>query len=81
MFNPLKGLGDIRQLQKMQSALKEMTLTVEKDGVLIKIRGDQYIEEVSIDGTTDPRIAQAINEAVKKTQEQAAKKLMEFSNQ
>lgn len=83
MFNPLKGLGDLRQLQqsaqKMQEALKQESLSTEKDGVLVKIRGDQHIIEVSIDGTVDARVAEAINEAIAQTQKLAAKKLLELS--
>ena len=85
MFNPLGGLGDIQKLQqqaqKMQSALQQEQITVEKNGVVITMRGDQQIIEVTVDGVIENRIAEAINEAVKKTQELAAKKLIEISQQ
>lgn len=85
MFNPLGGLGDIQKLQqqaqKMQSALQQEQITVDKNGVVITMRGDQQIIEVTVDGVIENRIAEAINEAVKKTQELAAKKLIEISQQ
>lgn len=85
MFNPLGGLGDIQKLQqqaqKMQSALQQEEITVEKNGVRIVMRGDQQIIEITVDGVIENRIAEAINEAVKKTQELAAKKLIEISQQ
>lgn len=85
MFNPLGGLGDLRKLQQqaqqMQQALQKEEVIVEKHGVRVIVRGDQQIIEVSVDGIIENRIADAINEAVKKTQELAAKKLIEISQQ
>lgn len=85
MFNPLKGLGNLQQLQQqakqMQSALQQEEITVEKDGVLIVMRGDQRIINVEIDGAIENRVAEAINEAVKKTQELAARKLLQMNQQ
>ncbi len=83
MFNPLGGLGDLQKLQqqakKMQEALQQEEVTVEKNGVRVVIRGDQQLIEVAVDGVIENRIAEAINEAIKKTQELAAKKLIEVS--
>jgi len=81
----LGGLGDIQKLQqqaqKMQAALQLETVTVEKNGVKITMRGDQQVLEVEIDGIVENRVAEAVNESVKKTQELAAKKLIEISQQ
>lgn len=81
----LGGLGDIQKLQqqaqKMQSALQQETVVVEKNGVKITMRGDQQVLEVEIDGIVENRVAEAVNESVKKTQELAAKKLIEISQQ
>lgn len=83
MFNPLKGLGNLQQLQQqakqMQDALQKEEVTVEKNGVTIVMRGDQKIINVEIDGVMENRVAEAINDAVKKTQELAARKLMEMN--
>lgn len=83
MFNPLSGLGDLKKLQeqasKMQKALQQEQVTVEKNGVKVIVRGDQQILEIFIDGVMENRVANAINEAVKKTQELAARKLMEMN--
>lgn len=81
----LGGLGDLQKLQqqaqKMQAALQQETVVIEKNGVKITMRGDQQILEVEIDGIVENRIAEAVNESVKKTQELAAKKLIEISQQ
>ena len=79
------GLGDLQKLQqqaqKMQAALQQETVVIDTNGVKITMRGDQQIQEVEIDGIVENRVAEAVNEAVKKTQELAAKKLIEISQQ
>lgn len=83
MFNPLGGLGDLQKLQQqaqqMQQSLQKEEVTVEKNGVKVVVRGDQLIQEIEIDGIVENRIADAVNEAIKKTQELAARKLIELS--
>ena len=81
MFNPFKGLGDIAKLQKMQKELQNQEVTVDLNGVMVVMRGDQKIKDIQVDGISENRIAEAINEAVKKTQQQAAYKLMEMSKE
>lgn len=85
MFNPLDGLGDLQKLQQqaqqMQQALQKEQVVVEKNGVKVVLRGDQAIESVEVDGVIENRIADTINEAIKKTQELAARKLIEISSQ
>ena len=83
MANPFGALGDLQKLQQqaqqMQHALQQETVEVEKNGVKVVVRGDQHVQEVEIDGIVENRVVEAINEAVRKTQELAAKKLMEIS--
>jgi len=85
MLNPFGALGDLQKLQqqaqKMQATLQQERLVVEKNGVKVAIRGDQIIESIEVDGIVENRIAEIINEAIKKTQELAAKKLIEMSGQ
>lgn len=85
MANPFGALGDLQKLQqqaqKMQAALQQEQVVVEKNGVKVTLRGDQVIESIEVDGIIENRIADAVNEGVKKTQELAAKKLIEISSQ
>ena len=85
MLNPFGALGDLQKLQqqaqKMQAALQQEEVVIEKNGVKVIIRGDQIIESIEVDGIVENRIAEVVNEAVKKTQELAAKKLIEISSQ
>lgn len=82
MFNPLKGLGDMKKLRDqavaMQRELAKEVVTVEKNGVTIIMTGDQKIDKVIIDGRDERRVAQAIAEAIQKTQEIAARKLTQM---
>jgi len=77
MVNPFGALGDLQKLQqqaqKMQAALQQEQVVVEKNGVKVTLRGDQVVESIEVDGIIENRIADAVNEGVKKTQELAAK--------
>ena len=79
MFNPLKQLGDIKKMRdeamKIQKELQTEQVTVQKHGVNIVISGDQRIRSLQSNGKSDDDIKEAINEAIKKSQEVAAKKL------
>ncbi len=83
MFDSLKSLGNLQKLQQqasqMQAALKQEEVVIEKNGVRIVMRGDQQIMSVTIDDHEENRVSEAINEAVRKTQELAARKLLELS--
>ena len=68
-----------QQAKTMQEALKKETVEVNKNGVRVVVRGDQVVMEVEVDGVLENRIGDALNEAVKKTQEVAARKLIEMS--
>ena len=85
MFNPLSGLGDLQKLQQqaqqMQQSLQKEQVVVDRNGVKVTVSGDQVIEAIEVDGIIENRIADAVNEAVKKTQELAARKLIEISSQ
>lgn len=79
MLNPFKGLGDLKhmrdQAMAIQKELQAEKINVSKGGVDVSISGDQKIISLSTNGQSDDRIRDAVNEAVKKSQEVAAKKL------
>lgn len=83
MFNPFKTIGDLKSMRdqavKMQQALSQEQVVVEKDGVRVVMSGDQKILEMTIDGQEDNRLREAVAEAIKKSQEIAARKLTEMS--
>lgn len=85
MFNPFKALGDLSSFQQkaaaMQKALAGEEIIVEKHDVRIVMTGDQKVKSIEVDGVIENRIADAFAEAIKKTQEIAARKLLAMQGQ
>ena len=83
MQNPLKSLGDLNQLRqqakKMQDDLAKEEIRVEKGDILVVISGDQKIRHFSVQGITSQDAVDVLNEAIKKSQELAAKKLQSMT--
>ncbi len=82
MFNPFQKMGQLNEMRKqameIQRQLQAERLTIEKNGVMIEITGDQKIQNLSSNGRSDNDIKDAVNEAIKKSQEVAAKKLSQM---
>ncbi len=83
MFNPFQQVGELKKMRDqamaIQKQLQTIVLTVDKKGVQVKISGDQKILEIKSNGKSDEDIKEAVNEAIKKSQEEAAKKLASIS--
>ena len=83
MFKPFGQIGEIKKMRDqammIQRQLQAEEIIVEKHGVRVVITGDQKIKELHTNGKNDNDIREAVNEAVKKSQEVAAKKLQEMS--
>lgn len=79
MNNPFGQIGELKKMRdqamQIQRLLSAEKVEVEKNGVQITITGDQKIQEIKTNGRSDNDIKEAVNEAVKKSQELAAKKL------
>lgn len=82
MFNPFQKIGEIKKMRDqamaIQRELQAEQLMVEKNGVTIEITGDQKIQKLSSNGRSDDDIKEAVNEAIKKSQELAARKLSQM---
>lgn len=76
-------LGDMNKLRQqamaMQKNLAGQTITVEENGVKVVITGDQKIVEISIQGISNEVLNDVLNKAIRKSQELAAKELMNVS--
>lgn len=83
MINPFKQIGDIKKMRdqamQIQKQLQQEEVIVDKNGVHIVISGDQKIKILESNGRSDKDITEAVNEAIKKSQEVAAKKLSQMS--
>lgn len=77
MKNPLAGAGqNIGLMKKMLQVKKEieaMRVDVSKNGVDVVVNGVPRIKELRTNGKGDKDIQEAINEAIEKAQESAAK--------
>lgn len=75
-------MTDLQDLQnqslKLQEALKNEEVTTDVGNIKIVMRGDQFVKNVYVNGEDNTELSGAFNEAVKKTQELAAKKLLEL---
>jgi len=82
-MNPFKQIGDLKKMRdqamEIQKQLAEEKVIVDRNGVHVIMSGDQKLIECSIDGNEDRRVIDAINEAIKKSQEIAARKLQSMS--
>jgi len=78
-FNPFGQLGELKKMRDqamaMQRELQSEIVEVSKRGVYVKISGDQKVLEIKSNDKSDEDIREAVNEAVKKSQEVAAKKM------
>lgn len=87
MFDKFQQMGQqAAQLKKvrdqavqMQKQLQAEVIEVEADGIRVVMTGDQKVETVSIDGNYEERLVKVLNDAIKKSQQVAAKKLQEMS--
>ncbi len=83
MINPFGQLGELKKMRDqamaIQKQLKLEEVEVSKHGVYVRISGDQEIREIKSNDKSDDDIRGAVNEAIKKSQEVAAKKLSQMT--
>lgn len=82
-FNPFGQIGEIKKMRDqamaIQRQLQQKIVDVNKHGVFVRISGDQKIVEIKSNGKSDNDIKDAVNEAIKKSQEVAAKELQSIT--
>lgn len=82
MFDKFKQLGELNKMRQQASALQKelekITETMEKNGWSVSVTGDQKIRYIKKDGEDMKFLVDLINEAMKKVQKEAAKKMMEM---
>lgn len=79
MFDKLQQLKELKKMRddamRIQKALDEETVEVEKNGVSVKVTLAQRFISIDANDKSDSDIVEAVNEAVKESQKQAAKKM------
>lgn len=82
MFDKFKQLNELRKMRsqamELQKELEKISETVEKGEWAVSVSGDQKIRYIKKDGEDMTQLVEAINEAMKKVQKEAAKKMMEM---
>jgi len=83
MANPFKALGDLnnlrQQAKKMQQELSAEEIRIEEGDIVVVISGDQKIKQFSVQGISSDEAVDVLNQAIKKSQEIAAKKLQSMT--
>jgi len=83
VFDKVKQMGELKKMRDeamaLQKQLAAIKTTISEDGVTVVVTGDQKIDELVIDGSPNMRVVNALNKALKKSQEIAAKKMQEMS--
>ena len=72
----MKQLNELRkQGQKMKSEMEQIMVEITEGDVQIKIRGDQEIQEVIVNGESRADLKKAFNKAIKESQKEVSRKL------
>ena len=75
MFDKAKVLA---QAYKLKKAVEAETVEVEENGIKVTVSGDQRVKFLSINGMENKVLVDAINKAMKKSQETAAKRMKDM---
>jgi len=59
----------------MKKRMEEIFLELEDRGIKVRLRGDNHLEELIVDGQKDERIRDVLNKALKEVQKKVAKKM------
>ena len=82
MFDKLQQLKELKKMRDdamaMQRTLDAETVEVEKRGVNVKITLAQRVVSIDVNGKNDSDIVEAMNEAIKESQKEAAKKMQQM---
>jgi DNA-binding protein YbaB len=79
MWDKLKQLSDLKrirdQAQALQKKLSEVLVEVRQGRVHVVMSADQKIHTLTVNGQEEEEIREAVNEAIKKSQEAAASEM------
>ncbi len=82
MFNPLKGVSDLKKLRdeamKVQKELAKIEVTSEQGRVKIVMSGDMKVKSLKINDEEAMDIRDAVNDAIEKAQKKSAQKMQEM---
>lgn len=68
----------VMQAMKIKKALESQVMTLEEDGIVVEVTGDQKIKKLVVNGTENMRLVEILNKALKKSQESSAKMMQDM---
>ena len=78
-FDKFKQLGELKKMRSQAMALQRQLaaeeVVVEEKGVRVVITGDQKVKELEVEGVSNKILVDVLNQAIKKSQKVAARKL------
>jgi len=75
-FNQAKQLYDLKkQADSLKKELGVIFVEADYQGVVVKMKGDQEVVSVVVDGQENIRLVRAFNKALTRSQKEAAKKM------
>jgi len=82
MFEKVKQLNELRKMRsqamELQKELEKIKESAEKGDMRVVVTGDQKVSYIEIGGQERADLVELINEAMKKVQKEAAKKMLEM---
>ena len=82
MWDKFKQIGQLNQMRKkaqeLQKELEKIIETLEGRGWTVSVTGDQKVRYIKRNDEDFSELVDLINEAMKKVQKEAAKKMMEM---
>ena len=82
MFDKIKQLNELRKMRsqamELQKELEKIKESAERGDMRVVVTGDQKVSYIEIDGQERSDLVDLINEAMKKVQKEAAKKMLEM---
>jgi len=83
MFDKFKQVGKLAQLRSqakaIQKSLSKEEIKVEQGRVKVIVDANQKVKQIFLDGEEQPFLVKVINEAIKKSQKVAAKKMQSLA--
>lgn len=82
MFDKIKQLNELRKMRsqamELQKELEKIRESEERGGMKVVVSGDQKVQYIEINGEERKDLVELINDAMKKVQKEAAKKMLEM---
>lgn len=76
MLDKLKDLNNLRKAQsEIKKQLESIYMPLEKGDISVLVRGDKRIEKIEIDGESQDKLVDVLNEAMKKVDKKVEKKM------